>query len=216
MHAQIGYSGLLNAQITCTVIWISSWKLDFSSAVEVWLRLWVQFLGHPYITQSQIIFLTYPWLCRSGNLIPTYHEISSQICKSRHLIPPGLSQFTKPIPGWDILGYPDLPMVSLFKMRYCDVEGWQYKSSRLKCAVVCWLFCPKFYSSVEALDNTSICAFCNMRSSCIRVQVWDWQIVAIMPSNIYSDSVPISLQNQHRPLAPAAMLLGAESQLSII
>ena len=31
-------SGLLNAQISSTAIWISSWKLYFSSAAAAWLR----------------------------------------------------------------------------------------------------------------------------------------------------------------------------------
>ena len=34
---KIAYSGLLNAQIACTVIWISSWKLHFSSVAEALL-----------------------------------------------------------------------------------------------------------------------------------------------------------------------------------
>ena len=35
---EIVYSGLLNAQIARTAIWISSWKLYFSSAAADWLR----------------------------------------------------------------------------------------------------------------------------------------------------------------------------------
>ena len=35
---KIAYSGLLNAQISSTVIWLSSWKLYFSSTAAAWLR----------------------------------------------------------------------------------------------------------------------------------------------------------------------------------
>ena len=37
MHAQIADSGLLNTQIVHTAIWISLWKLYFSSAAAAWL-----------------------------------------------------------------------------------------------------------------------------------------------------------------------------------
>ena len=48
--------------------------------------------------------LSYPWLCKSGYLIPTYPGI----CKYRHLIPTylGLSLYL------DIQGYLDLPSFS--------------------------------------------------------------------------------------------------------
>ena len=35
---KIAYSGLLNAQIARTVIWIRSWEFYFSSAAAAWLR----------------------------------------------------------------------------------------------------------------------------------------------------------------------------------
>ena len=104
--------GLLNAQ-WCTVIWISSWQLYFSHMV------WVPLKWYRGITQSRFIILTYPWLCKSDNLImnPTYPGI----CKSRHLIPtyPGLSQSTKPqaVPVYPWLSWLAQPgRVSLFQM----------------------------------------------------------------------------------------------------
>ena len=75
---------------------------------RIWMKrmAWVPLKGYPRISQSRIIILTYPGLYKtnykSGHLIPTYP--SPEICKSRHLqvfpIYPGLSQSTKPIPGY--------------------------------------------------------------------------------------------------------------------
>ena len=96
------------------------------SQARRWMKrmAWVPLKGYPRITQSEIIILTCPGLCKSGYLIPTYLGI----CKTRHVITtygvlgyPNQSLRIRSCQYQDIEDYPtypdsDLPRVSFFQM----------------------------------------------------------------------------------------------------
>ena len=80
------------------------------SQARRWMKrmAWVPLKWYPRITQSKIIILTYPGLCKSGYLIPTVIQLSYPgICKSRHLIPtcPVQYQSTKSILGYPLISW---------------------------------------------------------------------------------------------------------------
>ena len=95
------------------------------SQARRWMKrmAWVPLKWYPRITQSKIIILTYPGLCKSGYLIPTVIQLTPEYASPDILSQLVLCNTNLQNLYWDIPWYPDLPRVSFFQILVKNEEN---------------------------------------------------------------------------------------------